>query len=167
MTAAINYRIRDYSSNRSSQVAINVPDSISIENVAGYAKELAPLIDAVTDGYIDQVSAVVAIALPAGIKDEPQPGSDLEEGAEFVFKPYTRATRIPAFEPAYFLWSDDLREILVNTTLPPVAALISALIDGLDAAPSGGNQVVVPVDSRGEPSVEFDNAYRSVKKYKR
>lgn len=126
------------------------------------------MIDVMTDGYIDKVSAKIRVNLPSGLKPNALAGADLELGAEFLFNPGYQGPRIPAFRRDLFLSYDQRsNELDLDTNDPDVAALIVALVDGLDTTPSGGDQVVKIVDSRGEEFIDLEWTVGSYEKYKR
>lgn len=166
MPASITFVIKDEDGKGTGSFVINIPETVSLPNMVGFALQLAPVVDAVIRGNISGISLSIDIDLaPGAVADTPSPGSDLEEGARFSFATAANVPtfmRIPTFNEALMVAGTDD----VDVSLPSVAAFISAIEDGLDATPGGGDQVVEPVDSRGSAITNVLTAVESFAKYR-
>lgn len=166
MPASITFIIKDEDEKGTGSFVVNVPESISLANMVGFGLELAPLVDAVIRGRIAGISLNIDIELaPGAVNTTASPGSDLEEGARFSFATAANVPtfmRIPTFNEALMVTGADD----VDLSLPSVAAFVSAIEDGLDATPGGGDAVVQPVDSRGEAITTVLTAIESFVKYR-
>lgn len=139
--------------NKDSTMEVNLPSTVTLANVSIFAIALAALIEPLIKGQITRVA--IALNLPAaltGLRTAPLAGSDVEEGAKFVFNTtggFITSTRIPTFDESKI--ASDSR--LVDTSDTDVGAFIVTMTDGLVAA--GGAE---PVDKRGADVETLESA---------
>lgn len=130
----IVFRIRDAEQDSPlSSIPINVPDGFTVAQLQTYVDAIAPEIDALTDGQIDEVSVTIPLTLPGGLKSEPSAGSLNERGGLITFDtagPRADSVRIPAFRRAIMPGNDisladtDVAAFITRLTTPSTAANI-------------------------------------------
>lgn len=151
MAFSILFSIQDAKS-QVSTTEIRVPTGTAFADVAPFAQAMAVLINAVITGAITRIGVVFSVALPGGIRGGALTNSDVEEGAKFQFRTelgnYT-SFRLPTFDES--LISSNSRAVDLEDT--DVAALITAMEDGIDVTP-----VVEPCDGREEDVVALSFA---------
>jgi len=134
MTWQVNFTITD-GSQTSSRLTMHFNDSLTVAQVTDAAQQAATLVDALIDGAITNIGAVLQIALPGGL-DAVAPNSAVERGARFIFNSagIPKATfRIPTFLDAKVTPNSDV----VNTADADVLALTNALTAGIAVVGAG------------------------------
>jgi hypothetical protein len=156
MGFSVLYSVLD-AKGQSSTMEVNVPSSVTFANIVLFASEVAKLIHPLMTGQITRIGVAFTVALPAGLRAAPLANSDVEEGARFQFGTsggFYTATRIPTIDESIIL--PGTRQ--VNTANAAVAALVTALRDGLNLVPVGGTATVSASDSRGEDITSLASA---------
>lgn len=160
---ALTYTVRDEDNRGSGSFTINLPTNLTIPQIGEFAIEMAPLLQAVMTGRIASVGVSIVFDLPPGsVNTTASPGSDLEEGAIFSFMTADNVPttfRIPTFNENLMVSGTDN----VDVTLPSVAAIITAIEDGLTVT-SGAT--IEPVGPREEALTVIDSALESFKRYR-
>lgn len=90
--------------------------------------------------------------------DTPDPDSDIEEGAHFIFLTaggYTTKIRIPTFDEALLIAGSRL----VDLAAPSVADFVNTIIDGADAIAGVLEDRMDATDKRGDDIVALKSAY--------
>jgi hypothetical protein len=129
---------------------VNVPSTLTLANLTGFANDMAQLIDDMITGAISRIGLVVSIALPAGIKVAPLGGADVEEGAKFQFRTaggFYTGLRIPTFDEA--LINPNSRAVDVDD--PLVLAFLNAMRTGITV----GGGPIQPTDKREDDIVSL------------
>lgn len=128
----IVFRIRDAEQDSPlSSIPVNVPDGFTVAQLQTYVDAVAPEIDALTDGVIEEVSVTIPLTLPAGLASEAAAGSLNERGGLITFDtagPRADSVRIPAFNRTIMPGND------ISLTDDDVAALITRLTTATTAA---------------------------------
>jgi len=128
MTWQVNFTITD-GSGTASRLTVHFNDNLPIADLTEAAQALATLIDAVTEGAVTNIGAVLQVALPGGLASA-DANSAVERGARFIFTTagVPRASfRIPTFADTKVTPNSDV----VNTADSDVVALTNALISGI------------------------------------
>jgi hypothetical protein len=81
----LQYTIRD-GKGLTSRTLVHLPSATSLANATTYAQAFASALDDVIGGKIESVDICVGVALPGGLKADPNADSDIEEGAVFVYE---------------------------------------------------------------------------------
>lgn len=120
-----------------STCVIKVPQgTLTLAEMVEFGQEIATLVDAISDGKITEISLILNLQLPGGLKANPVAFSEVQKGGLFAFSangtPYRHSVRVPALTPSLFAGN------AINTADADVAAFIAAMEDGLDAT---GTQV--------------------------
>lgn len=155
-TASVNFTILDEKGAKS-QVTVYVPDSTDTADLIEFAEEMAALLDAMIGGQIVNIGACLSVAVPAGVKSDPVEGSDVEEGARFIFESaggYSTAVRVPTFLEEKIATASKL----VNQADGAVAAFIAAMTDGLTMTSTND---VEPTDYRAADVTGIRSAVES------
>lgn len=125
----------------------NIPVTFSGAQREAFAEAFAQVIDDMIEGAIVKITLTTEVDLPAsGLKGAGNPGSDVEEGAEFSWATavgYPSTNRVPTFSESQYESLGDSRNVDQGNT--EVAAFIDAVLSGILA---GGAQVQ-PSDSHG------------------
>lgn len=144
----IVYSIRD-EKGATSLMQVNAPSGTSLTDVAIFAQQMAPLIEALITGAITRIGLALTIGLPAGLRGSPLSGSDVEEGGRFQFRTslgnYT-SVRVPTFDESKIVAGS----AEVDTTDADVLAFINSMLSGIDITGAGGSGIVEPSDTRDE-----------------
>lgn len=166
MAIGVTFTICD-AKGKTGSTTIHVPSGTSIANIIGFAQEAAALLDAICGGAICGISASIGIGIPAGVKASSVATGDREEGALFVFRDdagtFHSSQRIPTFYEAAL----QPGTTIVDTAGPDVAAWLDMMINGIDATPSGGTGVVVPVDYREGALEVFVSGEEDFKRFRK
>lgn len=160
MATTIFYTIRGERPNVTSRMEVKVPDTVTVPNAILFAQGLAPLIDAVIRGAIVGIGLSVDVSLPGGLDATASIGADVEEGATFQFNTdggFKTRFRIPTFDEALIVADSNV----VDTADTDVAALVTAMEDGLDIDPGAGTTLIQPSDARDDDIVTLDYAVES------
>lgn len=147
------FTIRDAKGARST-VEINI-DVATIANAQTFITAFAPLLDALILGVIERVGICILATLPGGLRAVPTLGSDVEEGARFMYNTvsgYKTGFRVPTFNEA-FLVDGTQRVDLADAD---VIAFNNAIEDGL--------ATFEPSDYRGDDIVALRSALESFQK---
>jgi hypothetical protein len=152
----ITYSIKD-AKNAVSTTKVNVPRSVGLTNVTIFATEMAKLINNLTRGAITRIGAATFVPLPAILRQQPLPNSDVEQGARFRFRTedgFYTALRLPTFDKNYILpGSKD-----VDTTDAAVVAFVTVMTTGINLATAGGTGTASPSDKRDNDVVALASA---------
>lgn len=163
MPFSISYSVRDEEEQSTAWFTIHVPDTLTVSNTIEFAIEMAELFQAVMTGRISGITIGLPVDIPPGaVSDTSSPGSDLQEGAKFIFEtsagPGT-SFRVPTFNESLMVpGTDD-----VDVSLPSVAAMIAAMEDGLTLLDTSTAE---PVGPREEEIITLRSAYESFSKYR-
>jgi hypothetical protein len=111
----------------------------TLASITSYAQAYAPIVEAVTEAQVTQLTVTLPIALPGGLKGAPGAGIRSNDGARFSFDTpgrYNFGLWVPAFKIAN-LADEDV--ILAN-----VVAFTNAISAGLTGVlPTDGNGIDV------------------------
>lgn len=144
--------------NKPSRTEINLPSGTAFTDVVLFAKEFAPLVNDLITGQITSIGVCASVSLTGlGLRTAPLSGSDVEEGGRFQFNTvngFPTAFRLPTFAESFVLANS--RNI--DTTDADVAAIVTAMEDGIDLSGAGGTGVITPVDKRDEDIVALNYA---------
>jgi hypothetical protein len=142
--------------------SINVPANTDPVAVTNYAEEYVALVAAVTDGGILSYTVSQTFydnTYPAGAA-----GSDVENKGVLIVQTADNAKSVlalPSIKEAVLVASGVLTGIAIDTSLGPVAALIEALLSGIEVLNSASEPVTVqPTDRRGFDFVALRDAYK-------
>lgn len=142
MAINVYYRISD-AKNDSSTVMIPLPDTVAIADLTTYVQDLAAIIQPLVNGTLLEAGFAVGVDVvpwnvAAGI-------SDVQEKARFVFRTaggWLKSLSIPSVVESIF--HPGSRE--VNQADPAVAALVTAMVDGITV----NTNTIEPSDRRGD-----------------
>jgi hypothetical protein len=128
MAWEVIYTIYDAKARKSTH-SVWLPGATTLANAQAFADAYSELLDAVIDGKIARVGIVFEAEL-GDVKADAVAGCDVENGALFIYDAgaYTFRHRVPTITPTLIVPTS--RD--VDTSDPDVAALIAALITGLD-----------------------------------
>lgn len=156
-TFNISYSLQDADGNVNS-FAVKVPaGSLTLAEIEGFAQQLAPIVDDVTDAQIVDMAIGLNAALPGGLKSSPVANSNNQEGGLISFNtdgPYKYSYRVPAWYQAGFSGAE------INQSETNAAAFITAMLSGLDVS---GTQVI-PSDAYENDLTSVARAYKSFRK---
>lgn len=150
MVWAVTYVIRD-EKGKQSTFSVNVPSSLTAEQVSAFAVSFAALVDAVIRGKIVSVGISLSINLSADfVGDAAEALGDVEEKGYFQFvtdNGFYTAMNIPTFDETLVTAGTNQ----INTTNADVSALLQAIVVGLPVLVGQPSAAVVePCDTRGE-----------------
>jgi len=125
----LSFSIRDADGDVSS-LPVYIDDTGLVHaDVAGYADDMAVLVDAIIDGVIDSIAITYQHTLPGGLATTPVANSEVQKGGLIKLSAtgtnYSHSIRVPAMTPSLFV-SDAID--LADTD---VLAFTNALISGL------------------------------------
>lgn len=147
--------IQDAKGNQST-TELHLPSTITLAQAAGFATQLAPLIDAVITGAVTRIGLAASFTLPGGIRAAALTNADVEEGARFQFRTengFRTGFRIPTFNET--LIASNSRAVDLEDT--DVAALVNAIEDGLTVS----SVLIEPTDMRDDDVVALVGALES------
>jgi hypothetical protein len=81
----LQYTIRD-GKGLVSRTLIHLPSATTLANATTYAQAFASAMDDVISGKVESIDICVGVALPGGLKSDPDADSDIEEGAKFIYE---------------------------------------------------------------------------------
>lgn len=81
----IQYTIRD-AKGFLSRTLVHIPSATTLTNGVTFAQDLGAVVDAVIGGKLESIDLCIGVALPGGIKTDPDADTDIEEGALFVYE---------------------------------------------------------------------------------
>jgi hypothetical protein len=122
-----------------------------------------------TGGKIVHAAVLLPITIDTGVIDQssrPDPDSDVEEGATFVWQTsegYTTKFRIPTFLESKLISGTDE----VDLSDGEVSQFVGTIIDGADAIAGVGEDRMNVTDGRGDDVIALREAYDAFKRYKR
>lgn len=154
MAFAVIYTIRDSKGKRST-TEINFPSSFSFTDVSLFAAQHAERINDLIKGRIERIGVAFNVDVPAAIRANPLPGSDVEEGAKFQFRTVDgnfTSMRLPTFNEDYVV--EGTRT--VDLADPLVDEFVDAMVTGAPVVALGG--VLHPSDKRDEDIVALEFA---------
>lgn len=128
MPLSLIYTIKDGKGARST-VEINL-DVTTLANAQTFLTAHAPLLDALILGQIERVGICASGVLPGGLRAVPVEGSDVEEGALFMYNSvggYKTRVRIPTFNEAKMLVGTQRVDLTDADVIAFNAAMISPL----------------------------------------
>ena len=128
-----------------------LPGTLTAVHVQEFIDAQAPLIDAVTDCKLTGATATLVATLPGGLKADPAPNTDVEEGARFGWQTDTlflAGNRIAGFKESLMTGE------IVNQGQAAVISFRNSVTAGLTTA-SG---LAAPVDSHGDDIVNLVSA---------
>lgn len=85
---------------KTAQVYID-PGTATLAQLTTWAQGLASVLDAVSDGAIQDINLSLSIPLPGGLDDTPVAGTDIQRGALFGFDAANTAYRHSVWVPAF------------------------------------------------------------------
>lgn len=149
MAFVIVTNIRD-EKNRPSRFEVNLPSGTAWTDVVLFAQQFAPLANALFTGKVVSIGICYELSLSGlGLNAVAASGSDVEEGARFQFASaggFPTAFRIPTFDESKIVAGS--RD--VDLTDGDVAALVTAMEDGIDLTGVGGSGIIQPSDKRDD-----------------
>ncbi len=103
----ITVGIRDYLGERKTlQPPLYLPAATTVATINTLLGTMLPLLDAVIDGKIEDVSVQLALTLPGGLKGSAVTGKDVHNGANLTFDPadtnFAHSFYVPTWEEAGF-----------------------------------------------------------------
>lgn len=116
-------------------------------------------------GAIRKASWIIPVTLDFG-PDTPDPDSDVEEGAHFLFITaggYTTKIRVPTFDEALLIAGSTLVDLAAGA----VQDFVNTVIDGADALAGVPEDRMDAVDSRGDDIAALKDAYEYFTKSRR
>ena len=136
-------RIRDEDGDAST-MTLKFPDSLTVGDITDYAGAFLPLLDAVINGKIEAAGVCLAVSLPGGLKAAPINNTDVQQGAQFLFRAgaYPVRLRVPTFKPTMFVAGSKT----VDITDADVLNFRNAILNGLTPVAT----LVEPSSNRGE-----------------
>lgn len=154
----ISITIED-SKKATSVVKACVPIATVWEAVVAFARDLATKLDALTGGRILGISISADVSLPGGLKSTATTGTDVEEGALFIYEVtggFRTRMRVPTFLESKI--QNDSRNLTVDAA---TTALTTLLVSGAAypvLAVTAGNVQVNPSDARGTDIIALADA---------
>jgi len=125
----IVYTIQDEKGNKST-LTVWIPSSTLLADALEFAQKFGDLIDNVIDGIITRIGLIFSAALTGTMKTVVNPGADVEEGANFI---YRSALGFP-FRHRFATFMESKitpGSRAVNVADADVVALVNAITDGL------------------------------------
>jgi len=116
-------------------------------------------VDALTGCQIVRCGLLIDVPIDVSLKSTPESTSDLEEGAEFIFRAdntFTSQIRIPGFLDSKFVSASPE----VDLTDSDVLDFVDSMTDGLD----GGSGLLDVQSSRGDDLTTLASAKKSFQK---
>lgn len=132
--------------NETGVVTIPIPDTTTATNAIAFGSLIFDLVQGLTSG--GNLVAKVIFDIPGLVSNNPLGASDVQEIGKFVFRGVTgflKSLGIPAFTETKFVPGSDQ----IDVTDVDVAAFVTAMTDGIDTTPAGGNATIQPCDIRG------------------
>jgi hypothetical protein len=140
---ALVLTIRD-DKNHAAQTIINIEnqDTVTLADMLEAARLHQINVDAITTGQIIQCGLVLDVPLDETIKTDPETGSDIEEGASFIFAASVGNTKvfIPTFNHDFSLPDRPDVDLSVFEILDFVGDILTGY-DGVDIQELRGNTV--------------------------
>jgi hypothetical protein len=152
---ALTFTVED-AKDETSVAELYVPSTTPIAELVPFMQAFLPLVDDVITGQIVGANVVLPVALGGlGLKGAPLAGSDVEQGAKFIFDTalagVSKRIRIATFDEQYV---DSASRVIPQGQNQVVDDLISAFVDGLTP-----NAVLVqPSDYRDEDLTALGSA---------
>lgn len=141
-----------------STIAIPLPDSVGLTNIAAAVQGFGSLLEPLIQGQILTAGARVEVDISGfGWSGVAGLNSDVEEGARFVFRSVTsllKSLRLPTFNESKF----NAQSADVDLTDTDVAAFATAMTAGLDLTGTGGTGTASPVNIHGDDLDELVSA---------
>lgn len=155
LTSLISYSIKA-AVGKPKSLPFYVPSSgLTLANAQLWSDDMAPLLDAVTEGAILGASVTFALTLPSGLKATPLADSDIQEGALFSMVAAGTIYKEGIWVPAY------LQSLFTGTEVDTVGAGASKdFADYIKAT----THSVAPSDKYGNDLTEV---YSAEKKFRR
>lgn len=124
----ISYVVRDADGDKNSMSLCVVRGAHTLANTTTFAQNVATLLDAITDGAIEEINLLFGCELPGGLKADPVAGAEAQIGGLIAFgmdgSDYRYAVRVPAFHLAYFTMKT------INLAQAEVEAFTDEMVDG-------------------------------------
>lgn len=144
----ISFRILDFAGNRKS-FPIYVPSSATLTQMQAWVTAGAPILDALIDGQIEEVSFTLAATLPGGLKGSPVSGNTVREGALWAWDPagtdFEYGDYMPSVANVNFV-ADTLDD--TNTDVTDWIAQMTASGAGTEATDRYANDIVSYIRGR-------------------
>lgn len=156
LATSINFVIQDEKGAKST-VTVNIPSDTLLADAAEFAGEVAEDIDAAITGQITGISMSYPVAVPGTCKASPVAGSDIEEGALFLWTTaggFATRFRLPTFDEDLIVAGSRL----VDLTDGAIVALVGTMEDGQTMTSTND---VLPCDYREDDIVSLEAAYES------
>ena len=157
MAIGILFTIRDGKGEQST-MQVNVPSSTSAADAIIFGQQFAGIIDPLVNGAITRVGIVLDVDISGlGLTPNASLQADVEEGAKFQFRTsqnHFTSFRIPTFLDTLIPGGGNA----VDQANGQVAALLTAMEDGIDLSGVGGSGVISPSDTRNEDIVATTSA---------
>ena len=131
-----------------SQIILNITSVNGTTDIAaqiGTAELMQSLVDSITTGQIVRCGLIFDLDLVGGLKSAPNANSDIEEGAQFIWRSSTghnTASRIPTFDEDKIVTATRS----VDLSDGDVSDFNDAIIDGVEIA----SVLTEFLDSRGD-----------------
>jgi len=113
VVSVLSYQITDADGNKKS-LPIYVPASVTLANLQAYSDATVALLDDAIDGQVTDITALVGLTTPGGLKSEPVAGSNVQEGALLSFglasSNYTFGMFVPAWAESNFTGTEVIDE---------------------------------------------------------
>jgi len=156
MATSINFVVQDEKGSKST-ISINIPSDTALVDAAEFAGEVAEDLDAVMTGQITGISMSYPVAVPGTCKASPAAGSDVEEGALFLWTTdggFATRFRVPTIDEDLIVAGSRL----IDQTDGAIIALVGTMEDGQVMT---STETVEPCDYREDDIVALDTAYES------
>jgi hypothetical protein len=144
MAFEIIFSVKD-EKDKYSTVRLYLPSSTVWTDAIEFVKDAAPLLEALIRGQITRAGIAYTVDVSdLGLRASPLSGSDVEEGANFIFtaSPFQMRHRIPTFDESKILAGT--RE--VDLTDADVDAWVDMMVDGITPVAT----LVEPCEWRGD-----------------
>lgn len=100
LTNIISYGVRDYTGDRKS-IPYFIPSGGTISGAQGLVDVTAPLLDLALDAKIEDVSLLLALDLPGGLKSSAVVGNTVHEGADIAYSAEDTIYRWTTYYPSW------------------------------------------------------------------
>lgn len=153
----VNVSIADAEAKKS-VISCWLPDTTALADAIDFAQAFAGAIDNMITGIVTKIGLVYGVDLPAGLDATAASGSDVEDGAMFIFSTaggYLTRIRIPTFDEAKIIGTSDA----VDLTDGQVSAFRTLMLDG--------DGTTEPSDNRGDDITALRSAKEAHQKQRR
>lgn len=144
----ISFGVLDFAGNRKA-FPVYVPESATLTQMQAWITAGAPILDALIDGKIEDVSVTLQATLPSGLKTDPVSGNTVHEGALFSWDAagttYEYGDYMPSAANADFNGND---VDMTNTDVTDWIAQMTASGAGTEATDRYANDIVSLIRGR-------------------